>query len=76
MSKATKKAKAPITNPDSILPPRQVPYEPQSEHWDADFGNSKEVYQGTALPAWILAGWAIFIIWAIIYLTAGVRTTF
>ena len=52
------------------------PYEEQTEHWDADFANSHEVYEGTALPVWILAGWAIFIIWAIVYLTAGARTTF
>lgn len=52
------------------------PYEAQSDHWDVDFSNSKEVYQGAALPVWILAGWAVFIIWAIIYLTAGARTAF
>lgn len=52
------------------------PYEVQSEHWDADFSNSKEVYQGAALPVWILAGWTVFIIWAIVYLMAGARTAF
>ncbi len=52
------------------------PYAAQSEHWNADFANSKEVYEGSALPLWILAGWAVFIIWAIAYLTIGVRTTF
>lgn len=54
----------------------QFPYEEQSEHWDVDFANSNEVYEGTALPVWILVGWAAFIIWAIVYLTAGIRTSF
>ena len=52
------------------------PYEPQSDHWDVNFGNSNEVYEGSDLPIWILAGWAIFIIWAVIYLIAGTRTAF
>lgn len=52
------------------------PYEAPSEHWNVDFANSHEVYEGAELPVWILAGWAVFIIWAIIYLTAGARTTF
>ena len=47
--------------------PHVKPY----EHWDADFSNPKEVYEGTALPIWILAGWAAFIIWAVLYLFSG-----
>ncbi|MGE3540411.1 MAG: hypothetical protein AB7N91_23580 [Candidatus Tectimicrobiota bacterium] len=47
------------------------PHEVPSEHWDADFADSKQVYQGTALPLWLLAGWAAFIIWALVYLYYG-----
>ena len=73
MEQATMEAKSP-TNNKSAEP--AFPYEAQSDHWDADFSNSKEVYQGAALPVWILAGWAVFIIWAIVYLMAGARTAF
>jgi hypothetical protein len=52
------------------------PHETPTEHWDADFGDSKQVYQGSDLPVWILAGWAVFIIWAVIYLLAGLPTAF
>jgi hypothetical protein len=52
------------------------PHEPPAEHWDVDFGNSKEVYEGTELPVWILAGWAVFILWAVIYLISGLPTAF
>ena len=47
------------------------PHEVPSEHWDADFSDSQQVYQGSMLPMWILAGWAIFIIWALVYLYFG-----
>ncbi|HMQ56580.1 MAG TPA: hypothetical protein PKE64_01985 [Anaerolineae bacterium] len=47
------------------------PHEVPTEHWDADFGDPKKVYQGHDLPMWILAGWATFIIWALVYLYAG-----
>ncbi len=47
------------------------PHELPGEHWDADFGDSKKVYQGADLPLWILAGWAVFIIWAVAYLVSG-----
>jgi hypothetical protein len=52
------------------------PHESPSEHWDVDFGDSQQVYQGTDLPVWILAGWAIFIIWAVVYLLSGLPTAF
>jgi tryptophan-rich sensory protein len=32
---------------------------------------TKQTYQGAELPIWLLAGWAIFILWAIIYLMSG-----
>lgn len=73
MKQAAKKAKTQANN-KSAEP--AFPYEAQSEHWDADFSNSQEVYQGADLPVWILAGWAAFIIWAIVYLMAGARTAF
>ena len=52
------------------------PHEIPSEHWDADFGDSKQVYQGSDLPIWILAGWAAFIIWAVVYLVSGLPSAF
>ena len=52
------------------------PHDAPLEHWDADFGDSKEVYEGTALPLWLLAGWAIFILWAVAYLAFGLPTAF
>jgi hypothetical protein len=50
------------------------PHEVPSEHWDADFADSRQVYQGSALPIWLLAGWAIFIVWALVYLYFGLST--
>ena len=47
------------------------PHEAPSDHWNVDFGDGKKVYEGSALPVWILAGWAIFILWAVIYLVSG-----
>jgi hypothetical protein len=55
---------------------RLFPHETPSEHWDVDFGDGKQVYQGSELPVWILAGWAVFIIWAIVYLVSGLPTAF
>ena len=52
------------------------PHEAPAEHWEADFGDSKQVYEGTALPIWLLAGWAIFILWAVVYLLFGLPTAF
>ena len=60
----------------SRMPGIIFPYEAASEHWDVDFGNPKEVYEGSDLPLWILAGWAVFIIWAVIYLIVGLRAGF
>jgi hypothetical protein len=50
------------------------PYEVPSEHWTVDFSDGEKVYQGADLPIWILAGWAIFIIWAVVYLFSGLET--
>ncbi|MCK6628554.1 MAG: hypothetical protein L6R45_25675 [Anaerolineae bacterium] len=50
------------------------PHETPTEHWDVNFGDSKQVYQGADLPVWILAGWAAFIIWAVVYLISGLPT--
>jgi hypothetical protein len=52
------------------------PHEAPSDHWNVDFGNGKQVYQGSDLPIWLLAGWATFIIWAVVYLVAGLPTAF
>ena len=67
---------APSTQPPEIPSGTLFPHEIPSEHWNADFGDSKQVYQGSDLPVWILAGWAIFIIWAIVYLVFGLPTAF
>lgn len=64
------------TQAESVTQNSAFPHDPQTDHWDVDFSDSKQVYEGMALPLWLLAGWAMFIIWAVIYLTAGVRTTF
>jgi hypothetical protein len=55
---------------------RLFPHDAPAEHWDIDFSDSKQAYQGSDLPVWILAGWAIFIIWGILYLVAGLPTAF
>jgi hypothetical protein len=47
------------------------PHEVPTEHWQADFSDSRQVYQGSRLPVWLLAGWATFIIWALVYLYFG-----
>lgn len=52
------------------------PHEIPTPHWDVDFGDNKQTYEGSDLPIWILAGWAIFILWGIIYLVAGLPTAF
>jgi len=59
-----------------IVKGSMFPHELPSEHWDVDFGDSKQTYQGTALPIWLLAGWAAFIIWAVIYLVSGLPGAF
>jgi hypothetical protein len=52
------------------------PHEVPSEHWDIDYGDSKQTYQGADLPIWILAGWATFILWAVVYLVSGLPGSF
>lgn len=62
----------PVQSPSTKL----FPHEEPSEHWDVDFGDTKQVYQGADLPVWILAGWAVFIIWAVVYLVSGLPGAF
>ncbi len=68
------------TTLEQVMPEIRVPkgavfpHEIPSEHWDVDFGDGKQVYQGAELPIWILAGWAAFIIWAVVYLISGLPT--
>jgi len=62
----------PVKDPSTPL----FPHEEPTEHWDIDFGDSKQTYQGADLPVWILAGWAAFILWAVIYLYSGLPTAF
>lgn len=47
------------------------PHEVPSEHWKANSSDSRQMYQGSRLPVWLLAGWATFIIWALVYLYFG-----
>lgn len=54
----------------------EFPHDKPSEHWQIDFGDSKQTYEGADLPIWILAGWATFILWAVIYLISGLPSAF
>lgn len=56
-----------------FVPGGLFPHEVPTEHWDADFGDGRQVYEGSELPIWILAGWAVFILWAVVYLLFAVR---
>ena len=66
----------PIQSTEPTASQRLFPHDTPTEHWNIDFGDSKQAYQGSDLPVWILAGWAIFIIWSILYLAAGLPTAF
>lgn len=44
------------------------PYVDNKKHWDIDYNDTSQSYEGSALPAWILAGFAVFVLWAIVYL--------
>ncbi len=57
-------------NPE-LIQGGMFPHEVPTEHWKADFADSRQVYQGSQLPVWLLAGWATFIIWALVYLYFG-----
>ncbi|RME50441.1 MAG: hypothetical protein D6796_02930 [Caldilineae bacterium] len=61
--------------PSKVIPGAIFPYEVPTDHWEVDFNDSKQSYEGTALPVWLLAGWAAFILWAIIYLIVGLPGT-
>ncbi len=47
------------------------PYEQQTEHWNIDFNDTNQSYEGSDLPWWVLVGFAVYIIWAIIYFIAA-----
>ncbi len=47
------------------------PYDAQTDHWDVDFNDTNKSYEGSALPLWLLAGWAAFVLWAVVYLVVG-----
>jgi hypothetical protein len=49
------------------------PYIDNARHWDVDFNDTHQSYEGDALPGWLLAGWAAFIVWAIAYLILALR---
>jgi hypothetical protein len=69
----------PAPTPDyypRVEPGKLFPHETPSDHWEVDFGDGHQVYQGSELPVWILAGWVVFIIWAIVYLVSGLPTAF
>lgn len=68
--------KKPREAPSSAESWSMFPHDAPSEHWDADFSDPKQAYQGTDLPIWLLAGWAAFIIWAVVYLVSGLPGAF
>jgi hypothetical protein len=47
------------------------PYVDNRDQWDIDFNDTKQSYEGSELPGWVLAGFAIYILWAIVYLIAA-----
>ena len=67
---------APPQPSDSQAAAFGFPYETQGDHWEVDFSDSSETYEGTELPMWILAGWAAFVIWAVAYLVSGLPDAF
>jgi hypothetical protein len=44
------------------------PYVDNTQHWDIDFNDTNQSYEGSVLPPWILVGFAIFVLWAIVYM--------
>ncbi|MFN8446845.1 MAG: hypothetical protein U0175_38985 [Caldilineaceae bacterium] len=44
------------------------PYVDNARHWDIDFNDTSQSYEGSALPPWILGGFAIFVLWSIVYM--------
>ncbi len=44
------------------------PYVDNKQHWDIDYNDTNHSYEGSALPAWVLAGFAVYVLWSIIYL--------
>ena len=70
-SEVNEQASEPTGQPGTSAGSSLFPHDIPTEHWDIDFGDSKQTYQGADLPIWILVGWATFIIWAIIYLFSG-----
>lgn len=44
------------------------PYVDNAQHWDVDFNDTHQSYEGSALPPWILTGFTVFVLWAIIYM--------
>ncbi len=79
MTEATQEANvdesgAAVAASESSMP--LFPHDIPTEHWDINYNDTNESYEGTALPIWILAGWAVFILWAVIYLLFGLPTAF
>lgn len=44
------------------------PYIDNSHHWDIDYNDTNQSYEGSVLPPWILGGFAVYVLWSIIYL--------
>ncbi len=65
-----------VVQSSQVVKGSMFPHEVPSEHWQVDYGDSKQTYQGTDLPIWLLAGWATFIIWAVVYLVTGLPGAF
>lgn len=44
------------------------PYVDNTQHWDIDYNDTSQSYEGSALPPWILGGFTLFVLWSIVYL--------
>ena len=73
---STKGERAGLTPGSEALEGSMFPYEEASDHWDIDFADTNQSYEGSALPLWLLAGWAAFILWAVLYLVMGLPQAF
>ena len=65
-----------VVQSSQVVKGSMFPHEVPSEHWEIDYSDSKQTYQGADLPIWLLAGWATFIIWAVVYLVTGLPGAF
>lgn len=68
MTDPADQAKTSETDYGNEIPGTYFPYVDNKQHWDIDYNDTKYSYEGSALPAWVLAGFAVYVLWSIIYL--------